>query len=102
MGEAPPVPEGVALSQQAEEGRLLFARYGCNSCHSISGHGREVAVDLAHVDATLSRQEYRAYILNPPEGIAMPAYEGRITEQELEALLDFVHAAQAFPREIRK
>ncbi len=102
MGEAPPVPEGTTLSKQAEEGRLLFARYGCNSCHAISGHGRAVAVDLAHVEARLSRQDYRAYILNPPPGIAMPSYEGRITEQELEALLDFVHAAQAFPREISR
>jgi len=102
MDEPPPVPKGVILSPHAEQGRQLFAEFGCNSCHAVSGHGRAVAVDLAHVGARLSRQEYRAYILNPPAGIAMPAYEGRISEEELEALLDYVHAAQAFPREIKR
>jgi len=101
-GEAPPVPEGVTLSAEAEEGRLLFAAYGCNSCHAVGGVGRSVAVDLARVPPKLSRQEYRAYILRPPTGIAMPAYEGRISEDEMEQLLDYVHAAQAFPREIAR
>lgn len=95
----PPVPEGVVITEQAETGRLLFASYGCSSCHAIGGVGREFAVDLARVEPRRSRQEYKAYILSPPEGIAMPAYAGRISDEEMEALLDFVHAAQAFPRE---
>jgi len=100
--EPPPVPEGVILSPEAEEGRLLFARFGCNSCHAVGGFGRQVAVDLARVAPRLSRQEYREYILRPPPEVAMPSYEGRITEEEMNSLLDYVHAAQTFPREITR
>ncbi len=100
--EPPPVPEGITLSPPAEEGRQLFAAYGCNSCHAVGGSGRMVAVDLAKVETRRSRQEYRAYILNPPPGIAMPAYEGRIQPEELERLLDYIHTAQTFPREIER
>jgi ubiquinol-cytochrome c reductase cytochrome b subunit len=98
--EPPPVPTGTILSPAAEEGRHLFARYGCNNCHAVGGVGRTVAVDLARVGPRLSRQEYRAYILRPPAGIAMPAYEGRIRDEEMESLLDYIHAALNFPREI--
>lgn len=101
-GGLPPVPEGAVLSARAEEGRHLFSRYGCSTCHAISGRGRGVAVDFAAVEELKSRQVYRAYILRPPEGIAMPAYEGRITEDELESLLDYVHAAQNFTREVAR
>lgn len=93
----PPVPAGVQLSPEAEEGRLLFARYGCNSCHSVGGVGRDVAVDLAAVAERLSHAELRSYILQPPEGVAMPSYRGHLTESELERLVAFVLAAQTFP-----
>ncbi|TLD71371.1 hypothetical protein FEM03_07520 [Phragmitibacter flavus] len=99
VGEAPPVPEGVVLSGSAEAGRQLFARYGCSSCHAVGGiGGRRMAVDLVAVETRRSRQAYRAYILQPPEGVAMPAYQGRLSEAELEQLLDYVHAAQSFPK----
>lgn len=101
-GDPPPIPAGVTLSPGAEEGRQLFARFGCNSCHAVGGIGRDVAVDLAWVDARLSRQEYREYILRPPPEIAMPPYEGRISEQQMDNLLDYVHAAQTFPRRITR
>ncbi len=101
-GEAPPVPDGVILSPDAEEGRLLFASYGCNSCHAVGGVGRSVAVDLAQVEPRRSRQEYQAYILRPPYDIAMPAYEGRISGDEMDRLLDYIHAAQTFPRKITR
>jgi ubiquinol-cytochrome c reductase cytochrome b subunit len=98
--DVPPfVPEGVELSEPAEQGRQLFAAYGCNACHSVASSGPEVAVDLARIGERRSRDEMRAFILQPPEGVAMPAYARRITEEELELLLEFVHVAQTFPRE---
>ncbi|MCW8139019.1 MAG: cytochrome b N-terminal domain-containing protein [Planctomycetota bacterium] len=97
----PPVPAGVVLSPEAEEGRHLFARFGCNSCHAVAGQGRQVAVDLARTERRWSRDEYRRFILKPPDDVAMPRYRGRLTEGELERLLDYVHAAQTFPRQAR-
>lgn len=96
--ELPPLPEGVVLSDKAEAGRRHFADFGCNSCHVVGGSGQSLAVDLARVEAPVSRQQYRAFILRPPDGIAMPSYAGRIDEETMEELLDYIHAAQAFPR----
>jgi ubiquinol-cytochrome c reductase cytochrome b subunit len=93
----PPVPEGVELTPGAEQGRQLFAGFGCTSCHPVAGVGQRVAVDIARPRRRLSREEYRAFVLEPPPDIPMPAYAGRIDEARMELLLDFLHAAQAFP-----
>lgn len=98
LAEPPPVPAGVLLGPKAEQGRLLAGQYGCTSCHAFAGHGRQVAVDLARTETPLSREHMRAYILRPPEGIAMPPYEGRMTPEELDQLLEFLLAVQTFPR----
>lgn len=97
--ELPPIPENVTLAPEAREGHILFSQLGCNTCHSISGHGWQFGPDLARIPEVRSRAEMKEYILSPPDGIAMPSYEGRISEAELGHLLDFIHAAQAFPRE---
>lgn len=94
----PSVPAGVTISAEAERGRLLFARYGCTSCHAVSGEGRQVGSDLARLERRYSREEIRAYTLHPPRGVSMPSYEGRISEEDLELVVDFVHVAQTFPR----
>ncbi len=94
----PPVVTRVTLSPEAEQGRLLFARYGCNSCHAVGGQGRRFAVDFAEIQKVRSRDYIREYILQPPTGIAMPPYQGRLDESELTALAAFCHVAQTFPR----
>jgi ubiquinol-cytochrome c reductase cytochrome b subunit len=94
----PPVPEGLELPPRAQQGRILFARYGCNTCHPVAGHGPLVGPDLARITFPFSRAEMRAFVLRPPEGVAMPAYEGRLSEHDLERIIDFIHTAQAFPR----
>jgi ubiquinol-cytochrome c reductase cytochrome b subunit len=90
----PPVPVGMTLSSGAEEGRQLFARYGCTSCHPIAGHGSRVGTDLARLERVSSRAEIGNYILQPPRHVAMPGYAGRLSGKELEHLIDFVHVVQ--------
>lgn len=99
LDEPPPVPAGVVLSEEAEQGRQLFAAHGCNSCHAVGGHGRAVAVDLAALPNLLSHAELKAFIRQPPEGVAMPSYD-HLPAAELERLAAFVLAAQTFPRVI--
>jgi ubiquinol-cytochrome c reductase cytochrome b subunit len=94
----PAVPKGVTLTDSAEKGRVLFAQYGCTSCHAVAGHGREVGPDIAKLDPPRSRMEIRNYTLRPPDGVEMPAYEGHITERDLEHVVAFVHVAQTFPQ----
>lgn len=94
----PPVPPGVELTARAEQGRQLFAEYGCNSCHPVGGVGPSVAVDLAAPERRLSENEIRATILDPQD-IPMPSYEERLTETELDRLVAFVFVLQAAPLE---
>jgi ubiquinol-cytochrome c reductase cytochrome b subunit len=96
----PPVPEMVVLSEEAERGRQLFVTYGCNSCHAVGGHGRKVGPDLARIVPPHSETDLRSWVLDPPADVPMPSYRGRITEQDLEAVVAFVLAAQTFPREL--
>jgi ubiquinol-cytochrome c reductase cytochrome b subunit len=95
----PSVPPGMVLGIEAEHGRMLFAEYGCTSCHSVAGSGdARVARDLARMERLYSQSELRQYILHPPEGVAMPSYSGRLPVQDLESLVAFVLVVQTFPR----
>jgi ubiquinol-cytochrome c reductase cytochrome b subunit len=95
----PPVPHGVELAADAEQGRQLFARYGCNSCHAIAGVGKDqIGSDLADLTHLYSHDELRHYILYPPEGVAMPRYAGRIPNEDLDFVAAFVLVAQTFPK----
>lgn len=97
--EPPAVPADVVMSPEAERGRQLFALQGCTSCHSVAGEGgRRVAVDLAQLEPPRPRQHLEDFIRQPPEDVAMPAYGGWATDEQIERLVDYVLAAQTFPR----
>ncbi len=96
--EPPELPPGIEISANAELGRQHFATFGCNTCHAVAGDGARVAIDLAERNERLTAEELEMYILSPPEGIAMPAFEGRVTEEELQQLVEFVLVVQTFPR----
>ncbi|MEX0653692.1 MAG: cytochrome b N-terminal domain-containing protein [Phycisphaeraceae bacterium] len=96
---APPaVPAGVTLPAEAEQGRQLFAAYGCNSCHAVADDGPSVGPDLAQISPAYSRDEYAQWIRQPAEDVAMPAFEDRLSEEELARIIDYLMHAQTFPR----
>lgn len=97
--DPPPIPEGESLTGDVARGRLLFAEYGCTSCHAIAGSGAQVGPDLARIAGRRSRDEIRRFVENPPDDVAMPAYAGRIAPEDLERIVEFVHVAQTFQRE---
>jgi ubiquinol-cytochrome c reductase cytochrome b subunit len=103
--EPPPLPPGVTLTEQAERGRVLFARYGCNSCHPVAGYpATRVGPDIAWLDdpRPRSRADIRRVTLHGfyRDGVmVMPGYEGRLSEDALERIVEFCHVAQTFPRE---
>lgn len=95
----PATPEGIVLTAEAEQGRMLFLQFGCTGCHSIAGSGKaKVATDLARMETLYSQSELRQYILHPPEGVSMPSYAERISEDDLECIVAFVLVAQTFRR----
>lgn len=99
VAAAPEPPPWVELTPTLEEGRQLFATYGCNSCHQVSGDGpRRFGPDLAEVDVPYSYEALRSIVLDPPDDWQMPSYRGHITEPHLELVVRYVLAAQTFPR----
>lgn len=98
----PELPPGVVLSPEVEYGRQLFAVHGCNSCHAVGGDGPPFATDLARIAQRYSRTEIREWILRPSPDVAMPSYAGRLSDEELERIVEFVHVAQTFPRGRRR
>lgn len=96
--EPPPWPAAITVTPELEEGRQLFVRYGCNSCHPVAGHGRRVGPDLARSPRLLAREEIRDFVLRPPEGVTMPGYQGRMTDEELERVVDYCLVLQILPR----
>jgi hypothetical protein len=64
-----------------------------------SGHSR-VGTDLARLEHIYSQSELREYILHPPNDVAMPSYQGRLSGDDLECVVAFVLVAQTFPRRL--
>ena len=98
----------------ADAGKALLQKHGCLGCHSLDGSpmvgptlqgigGRQVIVVSGGETRTLTSD--RAYleksILEPGADIvadyppAMPAYAGRIPEQELAGILDYLTGLKA-------
>lgn len=97
--QPPTVPASFALTGRAEQGRVLFSKYGCNSCHAVAGEGPTFGPDIARLRGRLSLEAIRRYMLDPPAGVAMPSYRGRMPEPDLLLVAEFCHVAQTFPRE---
>lgn len=85
------------MTDEQQYGRKLFTQYGCTSCHAVEGSGREVAVDITRINHLMTKKEIQNYILSPPEGVSMPPYKGRLSAEELRALVEFVHVFQIQP-----
>jgi putative heme-binding domain-containing protein len=63
-GEGPPV-EG-----DAEAGRLVFQRAGCNGCHTVAGAGGALGPDLSSIALQISSEQIREAVLQPDSRIA--------------------------------
>jgi cytochrome c oxidase subunit 2 len=91
------------------EGETVLARFGCNACHSLDGtkmigptfqglFGRRVAVQTGGEkrELVVDRDYIRRSILEPGADLVtgyppvMPSFQGRISEAELDALVEFL------------
>ena len=96
LGEEHPF-EGIGLADPglantgdpAQDGRILFFRYGCASCHGLNGEGQAVGKDLSKSDAEEISQEVR----RGPK--TMPPFEsGDLTDADLEKLIAFLQSTR--------
>jgi hypothetical protein len=85
-----------------DEGRAVFARMGCGSCHRLAAAGSDggIGPDLDERLAHHTRASLTAKVLDPSQGAGegfsvMPDdFGSRLTGDELEALVDFLLAAR--------
>lgn len=78
-----------------DPGRKVFDANGCARCHSIGGGGRGRAPELTHVgaDPTHTAQWIADHVKNPKThnpNSRMPAYEGKISDADLQALSTYL------------
>jgi cytochrome c oxidase subunit 2 len=97
--------EGAESTSSAQAGEELFRQLECSGCHvaaagqvapSLNGLFGE-SVNLENGETVIADEEYiRESILSPQAKIVagyqpiMPGYEGRLSEEELEALVEYV------------
>jgi mono/diheme cytochrome c family protein len=88
--EASPAPAGGDAAKGAE----IFAQ-NCASCHGENAQGGSIGPSL--VTAELKAQSddfFRQTILNGRAGTAMPAWEGRLSAQDIEDVIAFLRSKQ--------
>jgi len=75
----------------ASRGEAIYLKYQCTQCHGISGIGKH---DLTGAAEHLgSPAAIEAWIRNPASitpGVAMPAWQGVIAEDEYAPLIEYV------------
>lgn len=98
--EATPTPAGEAEASpapaggDADKGAAIFAQ-NCAGCHGDNAQGGSVGPSL--VTAELKAQSddfFRQTILNGRAGTAMPAWEGRLSAQDIEDVIAFLRSKQ--------
>jgi mono/diheme cytochrome c family protein len=79
------------------EGRAVFVRMGCGSCHRLAATNSTgpIGPDLDDRLQDHTRESLTAQIVSPAPTSAMPPDFGeRMTDAELEALVDFLLAVR--------
>ena len=87
-----PAPAGggeeAAGGTPEEQGKSLFASSGCGNCHVLADAGSSGAVGPNLDEAKPSLEEAARQIANGGNG--MPAYEGQLSEEQIQALAKYL------------
>lgn len=90
--DVPDLP-GSLISPSVTDGLELYD-FACAGCHGVSGSGNS-AIGLA--GQGISKAAARSFIRDGIPELDMPAYGEELTDQQLEALADFVAELSAGP-----
>jgi mono/diheme cytochrome c family protein len=91
VGGDDPAPRAAARA--VPQGRAVFARMGCGSCHRLAAAGSagEIGPSLDERLPHHTRDSLRSVIVNPPGGGVMPDdFGARLDPGELDALVGFL------------
>jgi cytochrome c55X len=88
--QASPAPAGG----NADNGAAIFAQ-DCAGCHGDNAQGGGVGPTLVSAEMKAQSDDFfRQTILNGRPGTAMPAWQGRLTDQEIEDIIAFLRSKQ--------
>lgn len=79
--------------ESSSPGAKIFWREQCKECHTIKGKGGAVGPNLTTVGSRRSRDYIVRQITDPRShnpNTAMPSFKGRLTEQEINELADYL------------
>ncbi len=89
----PPKPVLATFRMPQTPGVTVYQKYGCSSCHMISGVGGTSGPDLTKVASRRPDPEWHKRHLREPSALvpdsAMPAYP-QISDEELNQLVDYL------------
>ena len=86
---------GAAPGRNAD-GLAVFARMGCGGCHTLAAANAtgQIGPDLDNELQDHTRESLVARISSPPPGTMPTDFTDRMTDAELDALVDFLLAAR--------
>jgi mono/diheme cytochrome c family protein len=79
-----------------KSGALLFHEKGCEHCHGANGQGGELGPDLTLVGKRKSKAQIEHQIHDG--GAAMPAFGEVLQPDEIQDLVEFLHAKRKAPK----
>ena len=77
-----------SYTESAQEGKMVFHKYNCISCHQIYGLGGYMGPDLTNVMTSQGKGRPYASAFIKAGTAKMPQFD--LTENELNALLDYL------------
>ena len=83
-----PTPYSEKELHLVAEGRLVWQKYNCHTCHQLYGLGGYLGPDLTNVYSRSGNNEYYIRAIVKSGVKQMPAFE--ISEEEMNALLQFL------------
>ena len=84
--------ETTSKGTQDVDGKSVFAKGGCGSCHALKDAGSTGAIGPNLDDSSIDVQDAQAKVANG--GGAMPPFKGQLTDAEIQAVAEYVVSAR--------
>jgi len=86
------LPAFVSAQSQQARGAAVYAKSGCQHCHSIRDVGGDRGPDLSSVGRTMKKAQIRRQIMEG--GGQMPAFGDILSKADVEDLLSYLHSCR--------
>lgn len=90
VGFLVPLQSAAGSREGVAEGAALFATSGCTQCHGPIGLGTEKAPSLRDVPKHMNAEQTHTQIHDG--GKMMPPFGDALTDEQIAALVDFLHS----------